>query len=581
MLNDGGSLMKVLSLLKPYRIPMAIAISLMLVELAVELWQPLLMAQIIDEGIVKNDLNTVTKYGAIMLGASLIALLAGIINSFFAAYASQNFGFDIRKNLYEKVQSFSFANFNKYPTSSLITRMTNDVNQLQMTLFMSLRIALRAPLLVIGGIILAITVNVKLALAFILIIPPLFVFLVWIMKKSTRLFKMVQERLDHVNGVMRENLIGIRLIRAFSRGTHEAKRFFGSNQELMNRTAYALRVTEVVIPVLLLFMNMTVLAVLWFGNIEIQNGTVTVGQVVAVVNYSARITTAFSMFSWIIMVYSRAMASTSRVEEILITEADLKDGSTKLKGEESTGGRIEFKNVFFRYPDTQTDVLRNICFHANPGETVALLGATGSGKSSLFQLIPRLYDPTQGKVELDGVDIRTLEFDHLRKQIGYVPQEALLFTGTVKENLAWGKEDATIQEMIKATTAAQIHETIEALPNNYEAMLGQKGVNLSGGQKQRLSIARALVKKPRILLLDDSTSALDLKTEATLLAALKQYKCTTLIITQKISTAKEADNILLIEDGEITATGSHDQLMEQSRLYQKIHQSQLGLAESS
>jgi len=292
---------------------MAIAIVLMLIELAVELWQPLLMAQIIDQGIAANDLHTVIKYGGIMLGISLLAFIAGITNSFFAAYASQNFGYDLRKNLYEKVQSFSFANFNKFPTSSLITRMTNDVNQLQMTLFMSLRIALRAPLLVIGGIVMALSVNFKLALGFVLVIPPLFVFLFWIMRRSTKLFKLVQGKLDQVNSVMRENLSGIRLIRAFSRGSHESQRFKRSNQELMDRTVFALRITETAIPVLLFFLNITVLVVLWFGNLDINNGTVSVGEVVAVVNYTARITTAFSMFSWIIMVYSRAIASTGSI----------------------------------------------------------------------------------------------------------------------------------------------------------------------------------------------------------------------------------------------------------------------------
>ncbi|WP_404333079.1 ABC transporter ATP-binding protein [Mesobacillus maritimus] len=574
-------MMKVLSLLKQYRFPMIIAILLMLVELGVELWQPLLMAQIIDDGIVQNDLQTVLEIGGLMLGLSLLAFGAGIANSFFAAYASQNFGFDIRKSLFEKVQAFSFSNFNHYPTSSLITRMTNDVNQLQMTLFMCLRIALRAPLLVIGGIVLALTVNIKLALGFILVIPPLLFFLIWIMKKSTKLFKIVQGKLDRVNMVMRENLTGIRLIRAFSRGEHESKRFKQSNQDLRERTVFALRVTETAIPVLLFFMNLTVLAVLWFGNIDIQNGNVTVGEVVAVVNYTARITQAFSMFSWIIMVFSRAMASTDRIEEVLVTESDLPDGNNKLETADLAGGKIEFKHVSFRYPGTKTDVLRDINFCANPGETVALLGATGSGKSSLFQLIPRLYDSTKGKIEIDGVDVSTLEFDHLRKQIGYVPQEALLFTGTIKENLAWGKEDATYDEMMKATKDAQILETIETLPQKYETMLGQKGVNLSGGQKQRLSIARALIKMPRILLLDDSTSALDLKTEAKLLEAIKPYKCTTLIITQKISTAKEADSILLLEDGEIIAAGNHDDLLKESKLYQDIYQSQLGLAESS
>ncbi|WP_053361694.1 ABC transporter ATP-binding protein [Bacillus sp. FJAT-27251] len=573
--------MKVLSFLKPYRIPMAAALSLMLVELAVELWQPLLMARIIDEGIMKNDQGTVLRLGGLMLGISFLAFAAGIINSFFAAYASQNFGFDLRKSLFEKVQGFSFANFNKFPPASLITRMTNDVNQLQMTLFMCLRIALRAPLLVLGGVAMAVAVNIKLALAFILVIPPLLVFLVWIMKKSAGLFKMVQERLDHVNGVMRENLSGIRLIRAYSRGAYEAERFKGSNKELMDKTVNALRTTETAIPILLFFMNLSVLAVLWFGNIDIAAGAVSVGEVVAIVNYTARITMAFSMFSWIIMVLSRAQASSGRIGDVLGAEADLTSGGERLDKAEASGGRIEFNHVSFSYPGTNVEVLKNIDFTVRPGETVAVLGATGSGKSSLFQLIPRLYDPTKGIVAVDGKDVRKLEFDHLRKQIGYVPQEALLFTGSIRENLAWGKSDASREEMVKAAKDAQIHDTIDSLPDKYETLLGQKGVNLSGGQKQRLSIARALIKKPRILLLDDSTSALDLKTEAKLLNAIKQYQCTTLIITQKISTAKEADQILLMEEGRIIAQGKHEELLAGSRLYQEIFESQLGLEETS
>jgi ATP-binding cassette, subfamily B, multidrug efflux pump len=560
---------------------MAAALSLMLVELAVELWQPLLMARIIDEGIMKNDQGTVLRLGGLMLGISFLAFAAGIINSFFAAYASQNFGFDLRKSLFEKVQGFSFANFNKFPPASLITRMTNDVNQLQMTLFMCLRIALRAPLLVLGGVAMAVAVNIKLALAFILVIPPLLVFLVWIMKKSAGLFKMVQERLDHVNGVMRENLSGIRLIRAYSRGTHEAGRFSGSNKELMDKTVNALRTTETAIPILLFFMNLSVLAVLWFGNIDIAAGTVSVGEVVAIVNYTARITMAFSMFSWIIMVLSRAQASSGRIGDVLGAEADLTSGGERVDKAEASGGKIEFSHVSFYYPDTNVEVLKNIDFTAHPGETIAVLGATGSGKSSLFQLIPRLYDPTKGNVTVDGKDVRKLEFDHLRKQIGYVPQEPLLFTGSIRENLAWGKSDASQEEMVKAAKDAHIHDTIDSLPDKYETLLGQKGVNLSGGQKQRLSIARALIKKPRILLLDDSTSALDLKTEAKLLEAIKQYQCTTLIITQKISTAKEADEILLMEEGRIIAKGKHEELLAGSRLYQEIYESQLGLEETS
>lgn len=568
--------MNVFSFIKPYRIPIAAALSLMLIELAVELWQPLLMAKIIDEGILEKDLDTVIKYGWGMLGLSLLAFASGITNSFIAAHAGQSFGYDLREKLFAKVQSFSFTNFSRFPASSLITRITNDVTQLQNTVFMSLRIAMRAPLMVIGGIIMAMLVNVKLALAFVIIIPPLLIFLIWIMSKAARLFKSVQKRLDRVNGVMRENLVGMRLIKAFDRGSHESGRFESANNKLKDKTVFALRVTEATIPVLLLFMNLSIIAVLWFGKMEVQTGTVSVGDVVAIVNYAARITTAFSMFSWIIMVLSRSRASAERVEEVLNEEIDLQDTAGSLTENQITNGQIEFRNVSFQFPNTNIPILQNLTFSIDPGETVAVLGATGAGKTAMFQLIPRLYDVTAGEIRIDGHDIKELKLKSLREQIGYVPQEALLFTGSIKENLEWGKEDATLDDMVKAASNAQIHETIEKLPNKYETLLGQKGVNLSGGQKQRLSIARALIKNPKILLLDDSTSALDLKTEAKLLDAINKYNCTTIVITQKISTAKEADKILLLEDGTLTATGDHQYLLKNSPLYQAIYESQFG-----
>lgn len=568
--------MKVFSFIKPYRIPIAAALSLMLIELAVELWQPLLMAKIIDEGIVEKDLDTIIKYGGVMLGLSLLAFASGITNSFIAAHAGQSFGFDLREKLFGKVQSFSFTNFSRFPASSLITRITNDVTQLQNTVFMSLRIAMRAPLMVIGGIVMAMLVNVKLALAFAVIMPPLLVFLIWIMTKAAGLFKNVQKRLDKVNSVLRENLVGMRLIKAFDRGDYEGTRFESANNNLRDKTVFALRVIEATIPILLLFMNMSIIAVLWFGKIEVLKGTVSVGEVVAIVNYAARITTAFSMFSWIIMVLSRSKASAERVEEVLNEEIDLQDTADSTAENEITNGKIQFRNVSFQFPNTTIPILQNLTFTIESGETVAVLGATGAGKTAMFQLIPRLYEVTEGEVRIDGRNIKELKLNSLREQIGYVPQEALLFTGSIKENLAWGKEDATYEEMVVAASNAQIHETIEKFPNKYETLLGQKGVNLSGGQKQRLSIARALIKKPKILLLDDSTSALDLKTEAKLLDDVSKYKCTTIVITQKISTAKEADKILLLEEGTLTAAGDHDYLLKHSQLYRAIYESQLG-----
>ncbi|MEH7126412.1 ABC transporter ATP-binding protein [Bacillus sp. JJ1773] len=568
-------MLKVLSYLKPYRIAVAVALALTLTELAVELVQPLFMAKIIDEGILKSDLSVVIKWGSVMLVFSLISLAAGVLNSFYAAHASQSFGFDIRRSLFEKVQSFSFANFNLFPASSLITRMTNDITQIQNTLFMSLRIMLRAPLMIIGGLFMAFFVNVKLALILFIVVPFLFIFLKWLMSIGGALFKTVQEKLDTVNGVMRETLTGIRLIKAFIRRKHEVKRFTRANEDLKDQTIKALRLMEITMPVLLIIMNISIIGVLWFGSIQVNSGGVKVGEVVAIVNYATRITGAFSIFSFIIMAFSRAHASSNRIVEVLDAKVDLSDQEDADSTFHVKEGKVEFKQVTFQYPDTESPALTNITFTVNPGQTVAILGATGSGKTSLFELIPRLYDVNDGEVLIDGINVREMKMENLRRKIGFVPQESVLFTGTVKENIAWGKENASMDEIIEAAKDAQIYETIKGFPSMFEAKLGQKGVNLSGGQKQRLSIARALVRKPKILLLDDSTSALDRRTEAKLLEALKNYTCTTFIITQKISTAMEADRILLLKEGKLLAEGTHESLLEKSSLYREIFRSQM------
>ncbi|WP_096439271.1 ABC transporter ATP-binding protein [Alteribacter populi] len=567
---------KLFPFLRPYRLPIAVALTLTLVELAVELLHPYFMSRIIDDGIMQGDLSTVIYWGAIMIAFSLIAFAAGITNSFYAAHTSQSTGYDLRSKLFQKIQAFSFSNFSKFPTSSLITRMTNDVTQLQNTLFMSLRIMLRAPLLVIGSVVMAFVVNPTLALILVIAVPLLLAFLLFIMKRAGRLFKAVQKRVDNVNGVVQENLAGMRLIKAFTRRHHEDERFTNASGDLKDRTVSALRTVEITMPIILLIMNLSIMAILWFGSFQVNTGGATVGEVVAIVNYTTRMSGAMTVFSMIIMIFSRAKASAQRVSEVLETDIDLVDTDHADPDKKIQDGKIAFDRVSFQYPGTSASVIKELSFEVKPGEKVAILGATGSGKSSLFQLIPRLYDVSDGSVYIDGADIRNMTLERLRKQIGFVPQEAMLFTGSIKNNIMWGKEDASMGEVISAAKSAQIHETIESLPDRYDTLLGQKGVNLSGGQKQRLSIARALVRKPRILLLDDSTSALDMKTEARLLDALDTYKCTTLLITQKMSTTMNADKVLLLEDGELIAEGSHEKLLEHSSLYQKIYASQLG-----
>lgn len=567
---------KMMVFLKPYWLFAGIAFLFLFVELGVELIQPLLMAKIIDEGILKEDLTVVVFWGSVLMGLSVFSFSGGIVNSFAASHVAQNFGYDVRKSLFEKVQAFSFVNLNQFATASLITRLTNDVTMLQNTIFMGLRIMARAPLLILGGVILALMVNIRLAIILVIVIPILLFFLVWAMKRAMRLFRSVQDRLDRVNGVMRENLMGMRLVKVFLRKDHERNRFDSASEELKHKTVSSLRLIETTMPALTFVMNASILIIIWLGSHYISRGDVQVGEVVAIVNYATRIMASLSVVSWLITVVSRAKASADRVNEILDTEIDLIDIEENVYFTNELAGKIQFDSVSFRYPGSDQLVLKNISFAANPWQTVVIMGATGSGKTTLFQLIPRLFDVTEGRIYLDNEELTRIPLQTLRKQIGYVPQEVILFSGIIRDNIAWGKEDATMEEIRKAAEHAQIHETVMKFSNQYDTILGQKGINLSGGQKQRLAIARALVRKPRVLLLDDSTSALDVKTEQKLLQALKLYSCTTLIITQKVSTAMEADKILLIDEGELIAEGTHQQLAETNTLYRKIIESQFG-----
>lgn len=624
--------------LHKYRLAAAMALLMMFIELCVELVQPLMIAQIIDHGIAEGDGQAVLLWGGLLAVGAAAAFASGIASSFFAAHASQGLGYDIRETLYARVQSFSYAVFNRFSAPSLVTRLTNDVTQLQDTVFMMLRIMMRMPLLVVGSVIMALVVHAELGLLLTLTVPALLLFVIWIMKKAARLYKRVQQRIDAVNGVMQENLSGMRLIRIFVRRREEGAKFERYGGELMDSTVSALRLTEITMPFILLIMNAGLIAVLWFGQAEIRAGSATTGEVVAVVNYSLRIAGALSIFSMIVAFFSRARASAQRIGEVLETDPEeagkgaerskendaTDDGETREAkvvgtdegvggahdvaaavgnrgthasrgaggllsvsasdseiGSVRPGGSVEFANVTFRYPGSDAPVLTDISFRVNAGETAAILGATGAGKSTLVQLLLRLYEEDAGTVRIGGVDANLLQPEQARALIGYVPQEVLLFAGTVAENISWGKEDATREEIVEAAKLAQIHETIVGLSRGYETMLGQRGVNLSGGQKQRLSIARALIRKPAILLLDDSTSALDVRTEAALMQALGTLRCTTILITQKISSAAEAEQIILLDDGRLIGRGTHDVLLGEHPLYRRIWESQAGKGEIS
>lgn len=567
----GGRWMKLLfRFVQPYKLAMWIALFFTVLELVVELYQPVIMATIIDEGIVAGNLNVVYVWGSVLLGSSLIAFAGGIVNSFYAAQVSQGAGYGIRKELFHKVQEFAFHQFQKFPTSSLITRLTNDVTQIQNFIFMGLRIALRAPLFIVGGIIMAYMVNVKLAHILLITVPVLLLITLWLLKKGVILFQRVQQKLDSLNRVIRENLLGIRLVKAFTRESFEEKRFTKVNSSLMGDNKKALRIMELTMPILMLGMNGAIILILWLGHKELGVGAAQAGEIVAVINYATRIMFSFTVFSFLMMNYSRAKASSSRITDVLEEETDEWKQQRRITGE--MAGHIEFEQVSFRYKNDY--VLKDLSFSIEAGETVGILGETGSGKSSLFQLIPRLYEATAGTIYIDKKNTRSMDVESLRQQIGLVPQEAHLFSGTIQDNIRWGKEDASLEEVMEAAKQAEIHDFIMKLPNGYDTLIGQRGVNFSGGQKQRLSIARALVRKPSILLLDDSTSALDARTEASILGTLKKQSCTILLIAQKISSVKEADSILLLHEGKLVAKGTHRNLLKESSYYQKIYSSQ-------
>ncbi|ALS76164.1 ABC transporter ATP-binding protein [Planococcus rifietoensis] len=562
----------VFSYTKPYSFLIGVALFLMLLELVVELLQPLVIASIIDDGIVAGDQDTIIRLGLVLMGLSLIGFLSGVVNSYFASHASHSFSFDVRRAVYERVQSFSLAMFNKFPASGLITRLTSDVQMIQQVLYMGLRIMLRAPLIVIGSMVMAFVVNAQLAVYLVIVFPILLVFLYVMVRKGVVYFSFVQRRLDKVNRMVQENLQAVRLIKAYLRGKYEANRFSEVAGALKTDTVKAFRIMEIILPILLFGMNVSLLAVIWFGAFGIQSGDAQIGELVAIVNYAMRMTGAFSMFSFIIMAFARAKASSDRIEEVLLADDDGEavNGATMPLRE----GTVRFDDVSFAYPGTSRRVLQHISFELAPREKLAIMGATGSGKTSLLQLIPRFYEATEGSVSVHGRDVREWDLQELRKTIGLVPQQSMLFTGSISNNLSWGKEQAALWELQGAAEKAQIDETVQRFPKGYETRVGQKGVNLSGGQKQRLSIARALVRKPSILILDDSTSALDVKTESALWAELDKEQATTLLVTQKVRTAMRADRILLLEDGVASAYGTHDELLNMSPLYREIAQSQ-------
>lgn len=573
-----GSAAKLSRFLRPYRHWVAIAPLLMMLEVTMDLLQPRMVQRIVDEGIARLDMPLVVRTGLLMIGLAIVGVFGGASNGVVAAKAVQAFGADLREALFRKVQSLSFGNLDSLGTGPLITRLTNDVTQVQEAITILLRILVRAPLLMAGSLVMAIVTAPQLAFVPLALMPVVLLIVLLILRSASPMFREVQRRLDALNGVMQENLAGMRVVKAFVRAGREKARFGAANDRLMAQTLASLRTINLTGPFMMATMNLGVVAVLWFGGAGVARGEMQVGQVIAFVNYLLTTLFSLTMVSMLVMQVARAAASAERIVSLLESEPQVRDRPGALTVL-APRGRVAFENVSFAYDGEGSEpVLRDVSFVAEPGQTVAILGTTGAGKSSLVHLIPRFYDVQAGRVTIDGVDVREISQAALRRHIGIALQEAVLFSGTIRDNIRYGRPDATDDEVIAAAKAAQAHEFVMSFPQGYDTVLGQRGVNLSGGQKQRLAIARALLVRPAVLILDDSTSAVDLETEARIQAALQGWMRgrTCFVIAQRISSVMNADQILVLDGGRIAAQGTHEELLATSPLYRGIYESQLG-----
>jgi len=540
--------------------------------------QPYFIAKIIDVGIANNDKDYIIRTGIIMIVLSVLSLIGGYLAMFFSAKSSYGFGENIRKDLLAKIQEFSFSNINKFSTTSLIIRLTNDVEILVQLVQMLLRVFIRAPFMLIGGVIMTLTINSKLSLVFLGIIPVIFILIVFIIKKVFPLFKKVQTKIDKVNSIIRESLVGSRVIKSFVREEFEEKRFDKANVDLKDTVIKSFSLLILLMPLVMLIMNLAVAAILFIGGNLAGAGEIDIGSISASITYITITLMSLVMLSMVFMNFSRAKAASDRILEVLEEESDIKTQENSKNANkliEKGGVEYNVNKIAFKDSDGEA-ILENIKFNVDPGQTVAIIGSTGTGKSTLVNLMPRFYDVTDGYVKIDGIDVRDYDIKNLRDGIGMVLQDNILFSGTIEENIKWGKKDASIDEIKHACKIAQIDEYIESLPEKYNSIVEQRGLNFSGGQKQRLAIARALIKKPKILILDDSVSALDSTTEINLRGALKEeFKDTTIfLIVQKISSCKDADKVIVIDDGTIVGEGTHDELIKNNKVYQEISESQ-------
>ncbi|WP_339312427.1 ABC transporter ATP-binding protein [Paenibacillus sp. FSL k6-2145] len=578
--------------LTPYKSAAIVAPLLMVLEVTMDLLQPKLMSSIVDDGVLAGNLSHIITTGLIMLLVALIGWVGGAGCTLYSSKAAVGYGTDLRQELFDHIQTFSFRNLDTFQEGSLITRLTSDITQMQTFVQMLLRMFIRSPMLIIGSIIMAFTISVKLALILIATVPVLFIILFILIKASYPLFASVQSKLDQVNAVLQENLAGIRVVKAFARARLEKKRFKQSNEDYTTTAVKAWRIVTLNAPVLSLMLNATIVAVLWFGGFQVVGGDIAAGDLIAFINYVTVVLSSLTSIGMMMMSFSRAKVSAARINEVLHTQPDIQSGTDNSGNVQSppttrdqsqyqtsslssrTDGQVEFRDVSFRYDGDHA--LTGINLKARPGEKVALIGSTGSGKTSLVQLIPRLYDASQGEVLVNGVNVRHWDLQDLRSRVSIVLQESILFSGSIRDNICFGRPGATDAELRAAAQAAAADDFIMKLKDGYDTELGQRGVNLSGGQKQRISIARALLMQPEVLILDDSTSAVDLRTEASIQKALQSLMkdSTTFLIAQRISSVKDADCIYVIDEGQIVARGTHDDLMAHSSHYQAIYYSQ-------